>query len=124
MKALTINLSSKIFEGRVETFLTCLNLATFLKNLNLIDDAQSRTFEQAALKALAESLKADVNFPAAYLLINEMPKILSFPYSEVDEIRVQCLNKIVNMMMTYRLNNLWQQFHELEFIGNLLTIKS
>jgi len=124
LKALNKNLSSKTFEGKVETFLTCLNLATFLKSLKLIDDAQSRTFEQAALQSLAESLKADVNFPAAHLLISELPKILSLSYSEVDEIRSQCLNKIENMMMTYRLNNLWQQFHELEFIGNLLTIKS
>ena len=108
------------FSGGVENFLICLNLTKWFKSAGLIDDAQAKKFEQVSLKGISESLKIEIKFPEAELLISEIPFILKLPYHEVKVIREQCLKLISQIMLIYKMHNYRKGFHKEEYIGKLI----
>ena len=107
------------YEGKVENFLTCLHLSGYLRG-KLFDDDGAKIFEELSLNALYKSLNAGCSIADILLLLDEMPKILKLNYPAVKEIRDACIQIIPQIMMTYRLNNHWQGFTELDYILKLL----
>ena len=118
----TTTVDSKLqdfYDDNVENFLTCLHLSGYLRG-KLFDDKGAKIFEELSLNALYKSLHADCSIADVLLLMDEMPTILTLNYPAVKEIRDACIQIIPQLMMTYRLNNHWQGFTELDYILKLL----
>ncbi len=79
------NATADFFEGKLETFLTCRALASYLKE-NVLDKKRGEILEAAALKALVAAIQTNLTVADAELLISELPNILKLNYPEVKEI--------------------------------------
>ncbi len=75
------------FKGRTETFLTCFAVSSFLKE-NFVDEELGSLLEEFSLRGIIKSLYTSPSTATIYLLLKEMPKLLSLPYAEVDNIRI------------------------------------
>ena len=125
--ALTENLSPTLFSntppnfyaGKMETFLTCRAVASYLKT-KLTDEALIKIFEEASLKAILRSVSEGVTLADVRLLLSELPNLLSLPYPVITELREACLHTITQMMNVMRLNNRWKDFVELDYLQRLL----
>ena len=126
LNALVKNLSPTLFAdtppnfcaGKMETFLTCRAVADYLKT-RLTDDTLAKFFEEAALKAIQESFNG-ASFADVRLLLSELPSLLSLPYSCVKDLRGACLQIIPQMMNVLRMNSLWREFVELDYLQRLI----
>ena len=107
------------YEGKVENFLTCLNLIGYLRG-KLLDDNGAKIFEELSLNALYKSMVVGSSTADILLLISELPKILDMNYSAVKKIRDACINIIPQIMTHCRMYNQWQKFTELEYTLKLL----
>lgn len=76
----------EFYEGKIETFLTCRAVASYLQT-KLSDTAQVKLYEEAALKAILKSLQTRYTFADAGLLVQELPTLLKLPYPVVEELR-------------------------------------
>lgn len=76
----------EFYAGKVETFLTCRAVASYLQT-KLSDTAQVKLYEEAALKAILKSLQTRYTFADAGLLVQELPTLLKLPYPVVEELR-------------------------------------
>lgn len=113
------------FAGKVENFLTCLRVASYLKE-NFISVDGAKFFEELSLQAVHRSLYAGFVLSDIFLLIDEMPEILSMDYPIVDNIREALIKIIPQVMSVFRMNNYWQGFtdleHELNYLKNFDTL--
>lgn len=108
------------YAGKMETFLTCRAVAEYLKP-KLADDALAKFFEEASLKAILKSFNG-LNFVDARLFLRELPKLLSLPYPVVKEIRTFSLQLIPQMMNIFRVNSMWKDFVELDYLQDILKL--
>ena len=106
------------YKGKMETFLTCRAVASFLKT-KLTDEAPAKFFEEASLKAIFKSFNG-MSTADLRLLIRELPDILSLPYPVANDIRSACLQVIPQMMEFMHFNKLWKDYVELEYLQRLL----
>ena len=107
------------YAGKVENFLTCLSLSSYLRG-KLLDDDGAKIFEELSLNALYKSLQVRVSIADILLLINEIPKILELNYPAVKKIRDACIQLIPQIMTHCRMYNQWQKFTDLEYTLKLL----
>lgn len=109
----------EFYNGKVENFLTCLNLTSYLKG-KVLDDNSADIFEEMSLIALYKSLFAEIMIADVELLLKEMPKILVMPYDVVEKICALLIEILPQIMLMFRMQNAWQQFteyeHELEML--------
>lgn len=116
------NTPSQFYAGKMETFLTCRAVASYLKT-KLADDAPAKFFEEAALKAIRRTfLSGNMTIADARLFIRELPDMLSLSYPVVKEIHAAALNIIPQMMNVMRLNIMWKDYVELDYVLNLLKL--
>ena len=110
---------SNIFAGKMETFLTCLASATWLKK-NVIGEEYGEILEKAALNAIRMTLNTSISIGDCKILFNALPDILKFDYPVVDEIRKACLQIIPQFMYFCRVQNLWKDFVEMDYLLKML----
>ena len=115
LPTVTQNIPSQFFEDKMETFLTCLNLSSYLKE-NFLDENAAKFFEEAALNAIYKTLHTGIKIYDMLMLINEMPRILTLPYSNVITMNELCIKIIPQIMTSYIRQNRWEDFHEMEYI--------
>lgn len=128
LNVLMINLSPTLvpttpqnfFVGKMETFLTCRAVATYLKT-KLPDDTPAKFFEEAALKAISKSF-VNMSFADVRLFLRELPNLLSLPYPIAEDIRKAALSIIPQILNTLRLNYMFKDYVELDYIQDLLKI--
>ena len=108
----------QFYAGKMETFLTCRAVSSYLKK-KLTDDAPAKFFEEASLKAILKSLNG-MSLTDARLLLSELPAILNLPYPVVNDVRIACLNIIPQMMNVMHLNERLKDYSELEYLRRLL----
>ncbi len=101
------------FNGKIENFLTCLNLTAYLKE-KYLEDTAVKFFEESSLNAILRSLQAGVVGSDLLLLLSEMPKILKMNYPAVESIRDTLIKFIPQMMIFLRMSGHWQEFNELD----------
>ena len=94
----------EFFNGKVENFLTCLNLTSYLKG-KILDDNCAYIFEEMSLIALYKSLFAEIQIADVELLLKEMPKILVMPYDVVEKIRTVLIEILKQIMLAFRMQN-------------------
>lgn len=108
----------QFYAGKMETFLTCRAVASYLKT-RLTDKTPATFFEEASLEAVLKSL-GEMTLTDARLLLSELPNLLSLPYPVVKDLRESCLDIIPQIMDIMRLNNLWKDYVELDYLRRLL----
>lgn len=126
LTAFTANLSPTLipttppnfYAGKMETFLTCRAVAAYLKT-KLEDDTLAKFFEEASLKAIMRSF-GGMSLADARLFLSELPDMLSLPYPVVKDIRHVAMNIIPQIMDIMRLNTMWKDYVELDYLRRLL----
>lgn len=129
IKALEKNLPSDappdFYTGKMETFLTCRAVASYLKE-KLSDNAQAKLFEEASLKAIIKSLDK-MSLADAQFLIRELPKLLSLPYPATKDLLVEIIQRIPHITKKFRQNGLNEWFIKLynvqDFLSEILNLK-
>ena len=114
------NTPPQFYAGKMETFLTCRAVASYLKT-KLADDTPAKFFEEASLKAILKSVNG-MTFADARLLIRELPNLLTLPYPVVKDLRNFSLQLIPQLMSTMRMNLMWKDYVEMDFIRDLIKI--
>ena len=114
------------FTGKMETFLTCQALVTFLKG-NLLDDVRGSVLEELTLNAVFKSSLTGLPFADAELLLSELPNFLPLPYETVEDIRLGCLQIIPQLKDTLRvkIDNAskflyWRDFNDFDNLYRIL----
>ena len=113
------NIPSLFFYGKLETFLTCLNLTAYLEE-KFIDKVAAGFFREVSLNAVYRTLNTGVSVYDLLLILSEMPKILKFNYPAVKNIRNACINLLPQVIEAFRLNKKWQELNELEYTLEML----
>jgi len=120
------NVTADVFEGKLETFLTCRALASYLKE-NVIDKKRGEILEAATLKAIIAAMHTNLTVADAELLISELPNILKLNYPEVKEILSGSLEILPQIKKTINSKidspekfQFWRNFNEYDNIFRLL----
>ncbi len=108
------------YAGKMETFLTCREVAALLKT-KLVEDTVAKFFEEAALRAILYSING-MSFADARLFLRELPKLLALPYPAAKEIRAAALQIIPQLMSTLRLNIMWYDYVEMDYLNDILKL--
>ena len=128
-----ITAPDEFFKDKLETFLTCLNVATYLKQ-NLLGETIGKLFEDAALNAICQTLCTEIKPVDANLLIRQLPTILAMPYKTVEVLISICAGMIEKMKAALQSSAdeekisaiddnemaLWKKFTELDGVEKIL----
>lgn len=128
--ALAINLSPTLmpntppqfYAGKMETFLTCRAVASYLKT-KLADNALPGLFEEASIKAILKTVASGISFADMRLLVKEMPLLMTLPYPAAKEIRKVVSQFIPQMADIFHLNNMWKDYAEFDYLNDFLKAK-
>ncbi|MBR5914697.1 MAG: glycosyltransferase family 92 protein [Selenomonadaceae bacterium] len=82
-----------IFKDKLEKYLTCLSISTYLKK-NFLGDEIGELFEEYSLLLIEKVLLNETSIADFQLLMQEMPRILALPYPVVYKIRRRCMEMI------------------------------
>ena len=121
------NVPEEFFDGKLETFLTCLALSTYLKE-NVLGKERGEILEELSLKAIYFSMSMNIFSADAELLLNELPNILSLKYPEVKEILKDCPKIIEQLkngyksLITNRTYEFWRNFNDYDNLQRLLEV--
>ncbi len=114
------------FKGKLETFLTCLEVAAYLQSQS-VEKATGKSFEEISLNAIAKTLMTSVSIPEVMLLLSDMPKILCLPHAATNDIRNFCIRIIPKITEALRLsitsvpmNILWRDIVEMNYTLDML----
>ena len=113
------NTPPQFYAGKMETFLTCRAVASYLKT-KLADDAPAKFFEEASLKAILKTVTSGMTFADARILIRELPNLLSLPYPVVKDLRQAVEQIIQGVLNTMRANLMYKNYYEFVYLQDLL----
>lgn len=128
-----ITAPDEFFQDKLETFVTCFNVASYLKK-NLLGETVGKLFEEAALNAICQTLCTNIAPVDAYLLIRQLPEILQLKYQTVDVLISICAGMIEKMKANLQSSAdekkvaaiddaemvLWRKFNELDYFEKML----
>ena len=122
------NVPLKNFEGKMETFLTCRALASFLK-CNVLDNARGEFIEKLSLQAIYYTLLTDLSSEDAELFLSELPNLLPLNYPVVKdiykislEIIPQLKSQIQSSITDHTKFEHWQDFNEYDNLLRILKV--
>ena len=110
----------EFYAGKMETFLTCRAVSSYLKT-RLTNDATAKALEEVSLIAILKSLD-EMNLTDARMFISELPNFLILPYPAVGEIYDAFLQIVPTMLEIFRVNALWRDYIELEQLRDVLKL--
>ena len=113
------NAPRESYDNNMENFLTCFAI---IKNLreNILDESAANLFEETSLNAIHKSLFANCSIADMRLLFSELPSILIMPYPAVKNICSACIEIIPSIMDFFRMNALWKEYVEVEYVMRML----
>lgn len=122
------NLSDEFFIGKMETFLTCRALATYLKE-NALGQKRGELLEQLILKAIHSTMLTNVSVGDTEMLLSELPNILPLNYPVVENIRQGCIEIIPQIQKIIRKSidspekmSMWKEFFEFDNLLRMLKV--
>ena len=107
------------FQGKAETFLTCLSVSAYLKK-GYLDAQTGAMFEEASLNALCKTFMASIPLLDARLVIAELPRLLAMPYAAAGSLVAVCLEILPQFVDEFRKQGDMKQFEELSYILSML----
>ena len=117
------NPSKNIFEDKMETFLICLRLSTYLRE-NLFNETVGKFFEEVSLEAISKTLLTPVKPADLRLLFRELPNILKMNYPAVENIRQSCIKIIPAFRDRFKTPVAagWKEFVDLQYLFEMLKV--
>jgi len=111
------------YYGKVETFLICLALSSYLRK-NFLDDESGRLFQDFSLKALSRSLAFGFGMAEWKIFVKELPNILAMPLPAVSILRNACLEIIPQLQNRLRVYDMraWREFVNLDDLLRMLRV--
>ena len=100
------------FDGKLETFLTCLSVSSYLKK-NYLGEVTGALFEEASLNAICKTFTSNLSITDLRLLIADLPRILSMPYVTVNSFIEVCLQIFPQFLNDFREKCDMKNFEEL-----------
>ena len=113
------NTPENFYSDKMETFLTCRAVSSYLKS-RITNEAQANFFEETSLVAILRTLESGVNFTDLQIFLRDLPNFLHLHYPVVEELRNISLQIISQMMDIMRVNSMWKNYSELDYIRQLL----
>ena len=107
------------FQGKAETFLTCISVSSYLKK-GYLDAQTGSMFEEASLNALCKTFMASITLLDARLVIAELPRLLAMPYASAGSLVAVCLEIFPQFVDEFRKQGDMKNFEELSYILNML----
>ena len=109
------------FEGKLETFLTCLTISSYLQK-GYLDEVTGTLFEEASLNALCKTFSTKISIVELRLLIGELPRLLAMPYAAVNSLLVACGSIFPQWLQDFRANGDMRNFEELTYIMRMVQL--
>jgi len=109
------------FQGKAETFLTCLAVSAYFKR-GYLDAQTGAMFEEASLNALCKTFMASITLLDARLVIAELPRLLAMPYAATGSLVAVCLEILPQFLDNFRKQGDMKNFEELSYILSILKI--
>ena len=111
------------YQGKVETFLTCLALSSYLKK-NFLDEESGNLFEDFSIRVICRSLAFGFSIADWKLLAKELPNILAMPHPAVNMLRNACLEIIPQLQNSCRVYDpmAWREFVDLDDLLRMLKV--
>ena len=113
------NTPENFYSDKMETFLTCRAVSSYLKS-RITNEAQAIFFEETSLVAILRTLSAGAGFTELQLFLRDLPNFLHLHYPVVEELREAALQMISQMMDVMRINSMWKNYSELDYLRQLL----
>jgi len=107
------------FDEKLETFLTCLLVSSYLKT-NYIGETTGALFEEASLNAICQTFTTNLSIVDLRLLIAELPRLLLMPYATVNALIEVCLNIFPQFLDDFRTKGDMKNFEELNHTIRML----
>ena len=107
------------FQGKVETFLTCISVSSYFKK-GYLDANTGALFEEASLNALCKTFMANMSLLDARLVIAELPRLLAMPYASAGALVAVCLEILPQFVDEFRKQGEMKNFEELSYIISML----
>ena len=112
------------YAGKMETFLTCRAVASYLKT-KFVDDELAKSFEEASLRAILKSLDK-MSLADTQLLIRELPKLFNLSYPVAKELLGGIVQQIPQMLKNFHLSGKEEWFIKLynskDFLSEIFNI--
>ena len=126
LKSLIKNLSptllpdtpQEFYTGKMETFLTCRAVASYLKE-KYPNNSAVKFLEEISLAAILNSLDK-MTLGDAQLLTFDLPKILRLPYPVVKKIRTAVVNRLPEIIAKMRMRCCYREVMELDYLREFL----
>lgn len=107
------------FQGKAETFLTCLALSAYFQK-GYLDAKTGALFEEASLNALCKTFMANISLLDARLIIAELPRFLAMPYASAGSLLTVCLQIFPQFVDDFRKQGDMKNFEDFTYIINML----
>lgn len=107
------------FQGKIETFLTCIAVSSYFKK-SYLDAQTGALFEEASINALCKTFLTSISGLDARLVIAELPRLLAMPYASVGSLIEVCLTILPQFVDEFRKQGDMKQFEELSYIISML----
>lgn len=107
------------FDGKVETYLTCLAVSSYLKK-SYLDETTGELFEEASLNALCQTFLTKITLIDLRLIIAELPRLLAIPYSTIKSLITVCLETFPQFLEDFRVKDEQKNLQELNYIIRML----
>lgn len=109
------------FEGKIETFLTCIIVSYQLKQ-NYLDETTGKLFEEASINALCKTFLAHVSTSELHLLIAELPRLLAMPYPAITALIQILLERFPQFLQDFRKKGDVKNFEEIVYLYRMLQV--
>ena len=130
-----VNAPNEFFQNKMETFLTCFNIALNLQK-TLLDETAGRFLVDATLNAICQTLCTEITPADARLFLRELPKILLLPYQTVEVLLGICAGMLDKMKESLKNSSeerknydidekemeTWRKIAELDYLQKLIKL--
>ena len=112
-----------VFEGNLETYLTCLAVSSYLRK-SYVDDTAGALFEEASLNAICKTFTSLLSPLDLRLIIAELPKILAIPSYTTKTFVTVCLEIFPRFLEGFRVKGDIKSYEELSYLLKMLRLFS
>lgn len=107
------------FQGKLETFLVCLNVSSYLKK-GYLDATTGTLFEEASLNAVCKTFMTNISVVDVRLIIDELPRLLAMSSAAVNSLVEICLEVFPQFLDDFRKQGEMRKFEELNYVISML----
>ena len=112
-----------VFEGNMETYLTCLAVSSYLRK-GYVDDITGAFFEEASLNAICKTFTSILTLSDLRLITAELPRILAMQSNTTKALVTVCLEIFPQFLEAFRVKDDIKSYEELSYLMKMLRVFS